>query len=164
MPDPWVTGDALKDHEKAVQEHELTKQAKELADQNEDLTKQLEERREERREELERSGLDENFQSLAQARPAAETGVSADAASGGIGPSGEAQAAPPAGNVESNVPTQEEQEENAEEESREEEKREGDDDNREGDEDKAESAEEKTETKAKAKRGGGKSTGVSKQV
>lgn len=106
MPDPWVTGDALKEHEKAVQDHELTKLAKKLRDQEESLVEHAS-KADERAEE-DPNGLDLTGRVKASPHPAADTGYSEEVASGGQGTLGEATAPEPAGNVDSDQPTQEE--------------------------------------------------------
>lgn len=101
MPDPWVQGDDLKEHEEAVASHPLTEEAKALQGQEEDLAKQIEERREQYAEEspdFDPTGV----------RPAAQTGYSQAVASGDQGPLGEGIGPEPAGNLDSTQPTQEE--------------------------------------------------------
>lgn len=111
MPDPWLEGEELKKHEEAVAEDDLTKQAEGLREQEKELVKAMQEEREEASAEEKTDSVEARL----VAHPSEESGYSADVASGGMGPSGDAQAPEPAGNVDSDLPTQNEVEEAASE-------------------------------------------------
>jgi 3-mercaptopyruvate sulfurtransferase SseA len=106
MPDPWLSDEELKEHEEAVAGHELSDQAKDVREQDEENSKALAEARAEEEFNDEPSAVEEaGF----EVGPAADAEVSV----------------PPAGNVDSPLPTQAEKEEAAEEDQKEEEKKSG---------------------------------------
>lgn len=93
MPDPWVEGEELEEHEAAVEDHYLTAQAKDVREQNKELAQAVADERQDAE-----FGSEEAVQS--SPKPAQE-GKNADAVTGGQGTSGEATAPEPAGNVDS---------------------------------------------------------------
>jgi hypothetical protein len=119
MPDPWLTDEELKEHEKAVAEHPLTEEAKKAQQEGEEAAEELAQRQEEEekeRQEAHERAVEEGdpealLAEFGPIQPAKQGGATPGADDGSFGPSGEAQAPPPAGNLESTEPTQEELEE-----------------------------------------------------
>jgi hypothetical protein len=105
MPDPWLEGEDLQKHEEEVANHPLTQEAQALKDQEDELQKLHEERQEQAANEVSGLPVDVDTSSI---HPAEDTGYSENVASGGQGTSGEATAPEPAGNVDSDLPTQKE--------------------------------------------------------
>src|SRR4051812_46546783 len=101
MPDPWLNEDELKAHEEEVANHPLTKEAEKVREQDAQMRKEFYEGK--------IAELSNDDSEADPIRPASDTGVSQEAASGGTGPLGDAAPPEPAGNVDSNEPTVEEQ-------------------------------------------------------
>ncbi|MDB5280921.1 MAG: hypothetical protein JWR61_5876 [Ferruginibacter sp.] len=114
MTDPWIQGEDLEKLQAEVADHPLTKEAEHINGQEDELKKLAEERQKQADEEV---SPDVEVDPAVQSKPAQETGYSAAAASdGGQGGLGEGIGEEPAGNADSDLPTEaEKQDEEAKE-------------------------------------------------